>query len=134
MAEHPAAPGLAARLGALPHTNNRGERGLVHIPGFLTTTGTSPEMLEQNGTLGLAIAEATIEALGENGWRVIADDELEAHARELAAEKAPDTDARSVKCNRCLGVVFNLNIAAGDPVIDIRMIGLAVDAHQAVCE
>lgn len=131
--EHPAAPGLAARLGGLPHTNKRGEKGEICLPGFRTTTGNNAEVAERNGIMGLAVAEGVIEALSEDGYRVIHDDELDARARALAIDKAPDAETRAVRCNRCTKVVFNLNIAVGDPVVDISMINMAIDAHQQVC-
>lgn len=45
--KHPAAPLLAQDFGRLQHTNDRGETGVLHMPGFLTA-GMSEEQISES--------------------------------------------------------------------------------------
>ena len=71
MAKHPAAALIAQDLGQLQHTNDRGEVGLIHLPGF-RNAGAHPGYAQGAGQLAQAIGEAIIETLDKrHGYEVI---------------------------------------------------------------
>lgn len=135
MAEHPAAPLLAQDLGRLQHTNNRGEAGMVHIPGFATSAGMSEEQAGETGLLAQAISEAIIETLErKHDYRVIHESEIQAQAEALATGKhAGDlTDEVVLHCNRCRQPVVKVN-AAGEPRVHVATMAAGLQAHVEKC-
>jgi hypothetical protein len=131
MTAHPAAPLLAADLGRLPHTNNRGEQGLIHIPGFLSTAGTSPEQAEEVGLLAQAIAEGIIEDLTKHGFLVIAKTEVDAKVKAMASEK---TGELVLHCNRCQRPVLKVDVSAQYPKLHLRTAVAGLQAHMEACK
>lgn len=129
--EHPAAPLLAADLGKLPHTNARGERGVIHIPGFLSTTGTSPEQAAEVGLLGLAIAEAVIEDLTEHGYPPTAKSEIDAKVKAAGATQA--TGELVLHCNRCHRPVLRVDVSAASPKVHVGTAAAGLQAHMEQC-
>lgn len=132
MASHPAALLLAQDLGRLPRTNARGELGMIHIPGFLSTTGTSPEQTEEVGLLAQAIAEGVIEDLEKHGYQVIAKTELDAKVRALAADRQTAGEL-VLHCNRCQRPVLKVDVAADYPKLHISTAIMGLQAHMDQC-
>lgn len=133
MTAHPAALLLAQDLGALPRTNARGEQGLIHIPGFLSTTGTSPEQSAEVGLLAQAIAEGVIEDLQKHGYQVIAKDELDAKVRALAEDKQQTSSEMVLHCNRCQRPVLKVDVSATHPKLHISTAVMGLQAHMDQC-
>jgi len=131
MTAHPAAPLLAADLGRLPHTNNRGEQGLIHVPGFLTNTGMAHEQAAEAGLLAQAIAEGVIEDLGKHGYLVIAKTELDAKVRAIAAAKQAG-DELTLLCNRCQRPVVKVN-TSGQAKVHVKTMAAGLAAHAEIC-
>lgn len=130
--EHPAAPLLAADLGRLQHTNSRGERGHVGIPGFIRS-GANPDFEQQAGTLALAIAEACIEDLGVHGYEVIHKTELDTRAAELAATQVEQRAELPVVCKRCRRRVHGLDATKHEATVDVGVLAALYEAHQETC-
>lgn len=132
--KHPAADLLAQDFGQLQHTNNRGETGLLHMPGF-HQTGMSDEQSQHNGTLALALAEGIIETLEQrHGYRVIAKDDLNA---KIAAEvaklaAAPGPTEKIIICSRCRAPLFRLRLDREHVKIDTNTVNAAY-AHMQDC-
>jgi hypothetical protein len=131
MMEHPAAPLLAADLGKLPHTNARGERGVIHIPGFLSTTGTSPEQAAEVGLLGLAIAEAVIEDLTVHGYPPTSKADIDAKIQEVKDKQA--VGELMLHCNRCLRPVLKVDAGADAPKLHVKLSVQMLQAHMEQC-
>lgn len=133
MATHPAAPLLAADLGRLQHTNNRGETGYIYMPGF-HRPGASDEENQANGALALGIAEGIIETLSaRHRYRVIHEDELEAKVQDLADQNTTSQDdSVDVHCNRCRTPLFLLHTARDTVKIDADTIA-AAQTHMDIC-
>lgn len=129
--EHPAAPLLAADLGKLPHTNKRGEKGLIHIPGFLSTTGTNPEQAAEVGLLGLAIAEGVIEDLTEHGYPPTSKADIAAQV-DAATEKQAAGEL-VLYCNRCQKPVLRVDASAAAPKLHVKLAAEMLQAHVGQC-
>jgi len=102
--KHPAADLLAQDLGRLQHTNDRGETGIIALPGFMTAGMSEEQAAETLGPLAVGLCEAMIETLDvRHGYVVVERDEIERRAAELAAEAngAMSTDGVAIHCNRC---------------------------------
>jgi hypothetical protein len=132
MTSHPAAPLLAADLGSLPHTNARGERGLIHIPGFLSTAGANPEQVAQAGLLAQGIAEGIIEDLEKHGYQVIHKAEIAAQVKAEAAAKQ-NTGELTLHCNRCRRPVLEVDVSAENPKLHLATAIAGLSAHMAAC-
>lgn len=132
MTAHPAAPLLAADLGRLPHTNARGEQGLIHVPGFLSTTGMSEEQSAEAGLLAQAIAEGVIEDLQKHGYEVIAKADIEASVRAAAAERQT-TDEITLYCNRCQRPVIQVDVSGPAPRVHLKTAIMGMQAHVEMC-
>lgn len=132
MASHPAAPLLAADLGRLPHTNARGEQGLIHIPGFLSNAGTSPEQAAEAGLLAQGIAEAVIEDLGKHGYQVIHKSEINAKVKAMAVETQNSTEL-VLHCNRCRRPVLKVDVSAANPKLHLPITIAGMQAHMEQC-
>lgn len=130
MSSHPAAPLLAADLGNLPHTNNRGEKGLVHVPGF-RTSGMAENQAAENGLLAQAIAEGIIEDLAKHGYLVVTKAEIQAKVK--AAETAQASNELVLHCNRCRQIVLKVDTSSPAPKLHVKIAALALTAHAEAC-
>lgn len=129
--EHPAAPLLAADLGRLPHTNKRGEQGLIHIPGFLSTTGTNPEQTAEVGLLAQAIAEAVIEDLTKHGYPPTSNADID--ARVKAATEKQAAGELVLHCNRCQRPILRVDASAAAPKLHVKLALAGLQAHMEQC-
>ena len=133
MTDHPAAPLLAADLGHLPHTNKRGEKGIIQIPGFATTAGMSEGQAGEAGLLALAIAEGVIEDLEErHGYRVIAKADLDAQLQAARTEQGKP-DELVLRCNKCQQPVLKVDVRADQPKLHVSIAAQALSAHVGQC-
>lgn len=127
---HPAAPLLAADFGHLRHTNNHGETGLIHMPGYMTA-GMNPEQAETVGALAETHAEAIIETLQYHGYQVLSKDQLDAHT---AAHTAQDTQTEvTLHCQRCRRPIIKVNTTATTPTVRVTTLTEGLQAHTKVC-
>lgn len=133
MTDHPAAPLLAADLGRLPHTNKRGEQGIIQIPGFATTAGMSQDQAGEAGLLALAIAEGVLEDLEDrHGYRVIAKTDLDAQLRAARTEQARP-DELVLYCSRCHNRVLAVDTRSDAPKLHVQIAAQALAAHVEQC-
>jgi len=133
--KHPAAPLLAADFGRLQHTNDHGETGVLHMPGFNATGMSEEQIAESLGPLATGLAEAIIETLQRHGYSVIHADQLEATARRIAQEHLDVTagDGIPIHCNRCRQVAIK-RLAISDWVkIHVPSVLAALQAHLDNC-
>ncbi len=130
MAEHPAAPLLAADFGRLPHTNKLGEKGFVQLPGF-GTAGMSKEQADATGAAGLAIAEAIIEDLQEHGYPVLSKADIKARI-DAAAEGTPAPSDISLLCNRCRQPVLGVK-GIDQAKVHVATAVALLQAHLEAC-
>lgn len=134
--KHPAAPLLAADFGRLQHTNDHGETGVLHMPGFNATGMSEEQIAESLGPLATGLAEAIIETLqARHGYSVIHADQLEATARRIAQERLDATagDGVPIHCNRCRQVVIQ-RLAISDWVkIHVPSVLAALQGHIDTC-
>jgi hypothetical protein len=133
MTAHPAAALLAQDLGRLPHTNARGERGLIHLPGFLQTAGTNPEQAAETGLLALAISEAIIEDLQKHGYPPTSETDIKARIRAAVAESAQGGEI-TLYCNRCQRRVISSDVSAPAPRIHVKTAIITLQAHLEQCQ
>lgn len=133
MAEHPAAPLLAADLGRLPHTNKRGEQGIVQLPGFATSAGMAEEQSADVGLLALAIAEAVIEDLTKHGYPPTAKADIDARIAKAAAKAETGPNELVLHCNRCRQPVLKVDISAPAPKLHVTVAVMALAAHREQC-
>lgn len=132
MANHPAAPLLAADLGRLQHTNGKGEPGVVHVPGFVSTAGMAEAQAEEAGMLALAIAEGCIETLEKrHGYRVIHQSEIKAQVQAAVAQKTAPVEKVPMRCKRCNTELMKLHV--GDNRVDARLFVQVLQGHLEVC-
>ncbi|MGB3484006.1 MAG: hypothetical protein WBB07_17545 [Mycobacterium sp.] len=132
MADHPAAPLLAADLGRLQHTNNRGEVGMVHLPGFVSTAGMSEEQAGESGMLAQAISEAVIETLEQRyKYRVIHESDIKAQVKAAVAEQAAPVEKVPLRCKRCNTALMNVYV--GDNRVDAKVFVGVLQQHLEVC-
>jgi hypothetical protein len=129
--QHPAAPLLAADLGRLPHTNGRGEKGFVHIPGFITTTGMSQEQAGEVGLLALAIAEGVIEDLQSHGYPVQHETQIQARINAATAQK-PTPEDITLECNRCHRPAVKVK-AADRAKVNVTLLVAGLTVHAETC-
>lgn len=127
--KHPAAPLLAAELGRLQHTNDRGETGIIAMPGFNTAGMSEEQAAETLGPLATGLSEAIIETLdARHGYIVLHRDELPAEPNATA-----DLDGVPIHCNRCRQVVIQ-RLRIGDYVkIHVPTVLTALQAHMEQC-
>lgn len=135
--KHPAAPLLAERFGRLQHTNDRGETGIMHMPGFMAAGMSDEQMAESVGPVATGLAEAIIETLDTLGYTVASTDELDAQAREVAAQYTVDTglDGVPIHCHRCRQVVISrLRLTRPEYIkIDVAAVVADLTKHLAEC-
>lgn len=130
MAEHPAAPLLAADFGRLPHTNKLGEKGFVQLPGF-GTAGMSKDQADATGAAGLAIAEAIIEDLQDHGYPVLSKADIKARI-DAAAQGTPPPSDISLLCNRCRHPVLGVK-GVDQAKIHVGTAVALLQAHMEAC-
>lgn len=132
--KHPAAPLLAQDFGRLQHTNDRGETGVLHMPGFLTAGMSEDQIAESLGPMATGLSEAIIETLdARHGYLVVHRDQLHATAQELAGDAMDDLDGVTIHCNRCRGVVIQ-RLRLGEFVkIHVPTVLAALQAHTQQC-
>jgi len=136
MTHHPAAPLLAQDFGRLQHTNDRGEVGILHLPGFLTSGMSDEQIAETLGPLATGLSEAMIETLDQrHGYLVIHRDELEATARQIAGEamESQGVDGVPIHCNRCRTVVIQRLRVTDYVKIHVPTVLAALQAHMDTC-
>lgn len=134
--KHPAAPLLAQDFGRLQHTNDHGETGVLHMPGFNTSGMSEEQIAETLGPLATGLAEAIIETLQtRHGYTVIHRDQLEATARQIAQEQMDATtgDGIPIHCNRCREVVIQRLRVSEFVKIHIPTVLAALQTHADTC-
>lgn len=136
--KHPAAALLAADFGRLQHTNERGETGMLHMPGFMTAGMSDEQAAETLGPLATGLAEAIIETLQDrHGYLVVQRDQLDVTAQGIAATQTEAMAANGVPihCNRCRQPVIQ-RLRMTDPSyikIHVPTVLAALQAHAETC-
>lgn len=136
MTHHPAAPLIAQDFGRLQHTNDRGETGVLHMPGFLTAGMSDEQISDTIGPLATGLSEAIIETLDQrHGYLVIHRDQLEATAQRIAGEAMDDQslDGVPIHCNRCRAVVIQRLRVSDFVKIHVPTVLAALQAHAEQC-
>lgn len=134
--KHPAAPLLAQEFGRLQHTNDHGETGVLHMPGFLTSGMSEEQVAETLGPLATGLSEAIIETLDQrHGYLVVHRDELADTARTIAGEAMADQaiDGVPIHCNRCRQVVIQRLRVSGYVKVHVPTVLAALQAHVEDC-
>jgi hypothetical protein len=133
---HPAAPLLAQEFGRLQHTNDRGETGVLHMPGFLTSGMSEEQVSETLGPLATGLSEAIIETLDQrHGYLVVHRDKLADTARTIAGEAMADQaiDGVPIHCNRCRQAVIQRLRISDYCKIHVPTVLAALQAHMENC-
>ena len=130
--KHPAAPLIAQDFGRLQHTNDRGETGVLSMPGFTTTGMSAEQAAETVGPLAIGVAEAIIETLDQRyGYIVVQRQELEARTNTVDQ----GLDGVPIHCSNCRGVVIQ-RLRLTDPSyvkINAAEVGAVLIEHAKVC-
>jgi hypothetical protein len=131
--KHPAAPLIAQDFGRLQHTNDRGETGVLSMPGF-TTTGMTPEQAAETvGPLAIGVAEAIIETLDQRyGYLLVQRQELEARSANTVDQ---GLDGVPIHCSNCRQVVIQRLRLTNPEFVKINPaeVGAVLIEHAKVC-